>query len=485
MSDSGERRKANADAADDVYPTTLLDNHPGPRARVLAWTLRFNDVLDPSQLHDSLAQLVATGDWRKLGGRLRQGKDRKLELHVPKTFTKERPAVTFTHQAFAAKLDEHPLARRLPTARSQPCVLSGPAEFRAFAARPGAPTKLQDFLDKDIPQLSLHITSFQDATLVALSWHHAVMDAMGQRALLHGWSLMLAGQQVPPVTGAHEDVLYKAAGSEIAQRETLTLEDQRLKGFRLLRGVLWLLWDTIWNRDVSSGTVFLPSDAVAKLCARAREDLDKDAITDSFISEGDVLVAWCSRMVALSRTGSRPINVITPIDVRPRLPGMVDPEAVYIQNMLAAAQMVLTTEAARGPLGRTALAHRRVLKEQATTGQLLAFLRTTRQLWDDGGNGMFACMPPSATLLTMTNWTKADFCQTVDFGPAVIKQGEDNKTRRNKLGTMVYHHAQMLERESIIRISGKDHMGNYWISGSLPPMAWRTMEEDLKTLGCT
>ena len=57
---------------DIIYPTHFLDNGPGTREMILAWTMRFNDVLDPDMLHKSLAKLLEVGDWRKLGGRLRK-----------------------------------------------------------------------------------------------------------------------------------------------------------------------------------------------------------------------------------------------------------------------------------------------------------------------------------------------------------------------------------------------------------------------------
>jgi hypothetical protein len=95
-------------------------------------------------------------------------------------------------------------------------------------------------------------------------------------------------------------------------------------------------------------------------------------------------------------------------------------------------------------------------------------------------------MPPDALLLSITNWTKADFIHTADFRPAVVQQGEGDDTRVNPLGTMVYHHTQVLARPTRVRnamaICGKDHCGNYWLSGYLSPRIWAVMEADLKRL---
>lgn len=59
-----------AAAMSSVYPLFMLDDNKVLNSIVVAWTLRFNDVLDPDRLHTSLCRLLEIGDWRKLGGRL-------------------------------------------------------------------------------------------------------------------------------------------------------------------------------------------------------------------------------------------------------------------------------------------------------------------------------------------------------------------------------------------------------------------------------
>lgn len=57
---------------DDIYPLHLLDDTKVHRAAFLTLTVRFNDVLDKGKLNTSLSELLDIGDWRKLGGRLRE-----------------------------------------------------------------------------------------------------------------------------------------------------------------------------------------------------------------------------------------------------------------------------------------------------------------------------------------------------------------------------------------------------------------------------
>jgi hypothetical protein len=57
---------------DEVYPLFVLDDTKLYRELMLTWTFCFNDVLDAKKLHSSLSKLLEIGDWRKLGGRVRQ-----------------------------------------------------------------------------------------------------------------------------------------------------------------------------------------------------------------------------------------------------------------------------------------------------------------------------------------------------------------------------------------------------------------------------
>lgn len=57
---------------DIIYPVHTLDDTKTLHNIVVAWTLRFDDVLDADKLHSSLSRLLEIGDWLKLGGRPRR-----------------------------------------------------------------------------------------------------------------------------------------------------------------------------------------------------------------------------------------------------------------------------------------------------------------------------------------------------------------------------------------------------------------------------
>ncbi|KAI8673101.1 hypothetical protein NCS56_00775200 [Fusarium sp. Ph1] len=473
-------------SGDKIYPVHMLDDTKSLRPIVVAWTLRFNDVLDADKLHASLSSLLDICDWRKVGGRLRLKSNGELEIHAPQPFTSQRPAISFSHKSLSVSIEEHPVAKNLPKATKTPSIHPGPPVFREFAARDDAPQTLEQFVSGDVPMLSLHITSFSDATLVGLSWPHVLMDVMGQQALLRGWTLVLAGREshVPPMLGASDDPICAATDSSQGNPEDFKMAHKQLRGWGMAMFGLRFAWDMLWSPTVEAKTIFLPKKAVAELRRRAREDLDvQDGGEKPFVSEGDVLTAWAAQLVASSLPQPRPLTLLHAINTRFRLPSVAQSSGVFVQNMALAAFTFLSPEVAAGPLGLIALENRRHLMEQATEGQVLAFIRHLRQQSQSGSDPAMVCGESDALLMPFTNWTKAGLFEAVDFGPAVLREGETGGSRTNPPGTMVYHHSQAMHTSpstrNVVAILGKDREENYWITAFLLPPAWAKIEEGI------
>ncbi|KAH7050156.1 hypothetical protein B0J12DRAFT_719045 [Macrophomina phaseolina] len=421
----------------------MLEDTKTLRNIFVAWTLCFNDVLDANKLHASLSSLLEIGDWRKVGGRLRLKDTGELEIHVPRPFTAERPAVSYTHQALPMDIGDHPLAKTLPKATEGPSIQPGPQGFPAFAAREDAPSTLQDFTSQDTPQLSLRITSFNDSTL----------------------------SEVPPMLGAREDAICAAADALMEKEEAFRLGQKQLRGLAMLKFGLRFAWDLLWNPVAETHTIFLPEKAVAEAIWPSKEQC--------FISEGDVLTAWAMR-------APRPATALHAINARFRLSSLLQAPGVPVQNMAVAAFTFLSPEVATGPLGPIALESRRCLTDQSTEAQVLAFLRELRRESKSGSDPASVCGEPDALLMPFTSWTRAGLFKAVDFGPALVRAGETGQSRSGPPGTVVFHHAQSL-RESptarnAIEVLGKDHGNNYWLTGTLLPLAWAKIEENLNRM---
>jgi len=382
----------------------------------------------------------------------------------------------------------HPQAKKLPKATANASIQPGPQDFRTFAAREDAPATLEDFINSDAPQLSLHITSFADATLVALSWPHTLMDVMGQKALLHAWSLVLAGREseVPELLGANEDAVIAAAEAPSAPIEEFKLGSKRLAGTSMLWFGARFGWDILTNKTAETRTMCIPKAFVETLRQEAMAELaaEHGEGEDIFISEGDALTAWAVHAVALSSPQPRPVTALHPLNMRFRLPSLINAGGVYVRNMAVAACTFLSSEMARGGLVHIALENRRCLGEQSTEPQVLAFVRELRQNPALGGDPSIVCGDPNAVLVPFTNWTKAEFTKTVDFSPAVVPGNGKDESRPDPPGSLTFHHAQSLRQNPAARnvfvIMGKDYSENYWITATLHPPAWAVLEKSLE-----
>lgn len=114
-----------------------------------------------------------------------------------------------------------------------------------------------------------------DDTLVALSIPHVHTDVMGQHALLHAWSLVLAGREssVPPLLGCHEDPLETALESTPTPPEPWTLASQQMGTLGLILLGIRMLWTTLWSGPSATKTIYIPASFMQRLTTLARKDV--------------------------------------------------------------------------------------------------------------------------------------------------------------------------------------------------------------------
>ncbi|KAJ4003934.1 hypothetical protein NW752_010974 [Fusarium irregulare] len=464
---------------DDVYPLHMLDDTKTLRGIVVTWTLRFNDVMDADTLHSSLSRLLEIGDWRKLGGRLRLNDQGALEIHVPTPFTPDRPAVAYSYEKLSVDIDGHELGCQLPKVTDKLSTHPGPENFKAFATRPDAPQALNDFIYHDVPLLSLHVTAFNDATLVGLSWPHVLMDVMGQQALLRAWSSVLAGREadVPPVLGAREDV-FQTAVSTPGSDEKFNMGEKQLKGAGLIQFGLRYAWDLMTGPAAESKMIYLPATVIAALRRQVEADLDKSSGDMPFLSDNDILTAWAAQVVGMSQQQPRPVTALYVINARFRITSLSQADGVFVQNMAVAGFTMLSPSESTGALGPIALANRQQLHTQATEHQVNAFVRA---LQGDaaGGDPRILCGPSDAVLMPLTNWERADIFGSVDFGAAVTRAGNNNIP-----GHITYHHPSSMgtaTHKNLFVVLGKDGKGGYWLNSHLTPRGWELVADTLTT----
>ncbi|KAJ5368014.1 uncharacterized protein N7496_007774 [Penicillium cataractarum] len=478
------------DGQEEVYPLHKLDDIKSFRNNVI-WMMRFNDVLDAEKLADSLSRLLEIGDWKKLGGRLRFKADGKLEVVFRKLPETGERNVFFTHDSYEMRIQDHPLASCLPNATDGPSTHLVSEDFRPFIARPNYPSFVQSVQRRE-PSIALHVSSFKDATLVALSWPHVLMDASAGKALLSGWSSVLAGREsdVPVVTGAREDILLQATASEkLENSEEFKLEKNCLTGVKLLVFQLRCLWDKFCNQPRQQRALFIPEPVLNKLKAEILQEIENEGRSTQdvpFASEGDILIAWICQAAASTMPRPRPMVIMSFLDIRPRIPEIRKSTEVFLQNMVLSTYAFLSARTATGSIGAVAVSHRRHFAEQSTEKQTLCFLKRVYRDIDVAKNPRLFFGESTAVPILINNVSKAELIKLVDFGPAVLHQGESSETRKNPVGSMVTYWNEGLERGwsgfNVCWIQGRDHRGNFWMMANLLPRTWAKLEEHLRRL---
>ncbi|KAI7773113.1 hypothetical protein LA080_011863 [Diaporthe eres] len=409
-----------------------FDDNPINQSIILAWTLRFNDVLDADKLHDGLARLLEIGDCRKLGGRIRKGPNGKLEIHVPAEFTPDRPAVRFTKESFGVSFAEHPLASQMPNATSDIHIHGSPERFREFiGSADTTPGSIDHYLHSDTPQLGLHVVAFLDATLISLNWPHTMTDGLGRLALIKNWCKVLAGKedQVAPLMGTREDPMATVGAGPLHEKEEpYALKDKNLSGLSMVNFVAHFIWDKFWVPEHELKVVFLPGKAMAVLRKQAANDLNvirqRRRHPDGLADPDHI-----PRVGALEPP---PVAFSNVYELRSRLPDVFDPSAAYVTNLACSAQTQLTANEARPlPLGQLALRYRQSLASQTTEGQ-------------PGPKSDVAPVP----------------------------------------GKPVYFHAISTKQDppmlrNVYNVLGKDCGGNYWVTAKLPPVVWQNIDKEI------
>lgn len=233
--------------------------------------------------------------------------------------------------------------------------------------------------------LGLRVVSFNDATLVTLSFSHLLFDGLGGKAVLDAWSLVLHGrdQEVPDLHGVYEDPLATlGAHSEVPYKY-----ESRVMGLGqlVLFGVRAFLRRTFFKSDFKDYVICVPGPYVKRLKSNAMKSLAECINSSSetpFLSESDVLCAWWSRYIAscVSEQPTETFVINTLLGLRPILtPELLHPENPYVSNaVMMMPTFVTAAQLLAKPLGEFALSIRQTISQLSTRAQIEARFSSDR-----------------------------------------------------------------------------------------------------------
>ncbi|KAL4801848.1 hypothetical protein BDV18DRAFT_164662 [Aspergillus unguis] len=472
---------------DHVVPLHYFENSMLVQGNNMAVSLVFDAVLDPSILRQSLEGLVQRPGWERLGGRLRKNANGNIEWHIPSQFTRERPAVFFSHVDHGIPASDHASASRIPRpSPEKPAIVGDPDDLEPLAWEPGyKPNGIQDYLTSDQPVLGLRVNSFTDRTIATLQWQHVAFDALGMQYVIEGWQAMLLGKEddIPTPCDFRSDPFEVFAKGTRSPEEKHVLADKKVGWGGILKWGLGYGVDVLL-RAKENRMICIPEAYWRPQLDKALSELREEAVAKGedpgkvFLTENDILTAWTLRCVIGQSDISpdRTVAASIAMSLRKAFEGDLIPpsaERPYVGNAFGWGNVLVKAgDIMTNPLSWVAVHVRKAINEQGTRAQHEAYYDMVRT----SGTGLPTVVLGDGGMLQVgySNWTKAGLFN-LDFSPARV----DGKSEACRPSYVQENHGPLKPVNGFF-IFGKDEKGNYWTSACKVKGTWEGFERQMR-----
>ena len=374
------------------------------------------------------------------------------------------------------RLADHPLGCKLPkpVTKGSAAIVADPDEFLPLAKGPECPSVVNDYLYTDRPMFGLHIVSFSYSTLVTLHWLHVACDTLGNKAVMQNWILMLEGREdeVVPQAGFNSDPL-----AELGKHPTEphVLAKDRMSNSQLAGWVLNNIGDLAF-RTKENRMVCIPSTYFNRMYNNAMNQLRAQPAPGEkpFLTENDVLTAWCTRLALshLPPESEKPITIQISGSLRKALEvDLLPDDRPYVANCFGFMNVLLkANDILQNPVSHTAALIRKAINTQRSREQIEAYYVMYRQ--QSVAVPVFFGTSQSHQV-SFSNWTRSDLFN-MDFSAAAIKP------RRTPCVPSYINHSQMpFQFGEGFLFMGKDSQGNYWMCGYRVKGMWSNVQKTL------
>jgi hypothetical protein len=282
----------------------------------------------------------------------------------------------------------------MPDAAASPCVFEVPDDRDCTFCDVGHPRSTEDWLHADRPAISMHIVVFLDATLVTLTVHHVLADAVGLVGIYQAWTAILDGRdnEIPPFVGFEEDPL----GSLVEDVPAAEASHVSPKTLESAGGQV--------PPAEEGKTVRIPGSCIRKLKEQAMEGLrDQTGDRTLFVSEADVLCAWWARthVSVVKPPPDQAITLFNVVNFRGHAEDVLSNSKLFVGNATAMCNARLTCEELlEWPLWQVARQIRASLNKLQTEEGILSIISGQKRYGTPTGD------PPGdiGFPLALTNW---------------------------------------------------------------------------------
>ncbi|KAJ6486909.1 hypothetical protein C8R45DRAFT_1145542 [Mycena sanguinolenta] len=451
-----------------VVPCSALDVEQ--RHTVLTIGLVIDSPLDPHKLECSLSTLVER-KFPRAGARLAI-RNNVYEFQIPCTFDSNTPAIAFTayHHYEPYLSPKRPDLRLLLSCTdSKPLVHRFPS-LREYLVSKTCPTSTSKFVGSKIPMLHVHVSVFDDLTLIGVTAPQMLFDVPGLKMLLRAWCRVLAGDDIEALPGMEWDTApfetFRSSAPAWCVRGYWCIvpkfyPDTIYEPFIPL-AVSWVL-DQFRDRE-EKRLIRVPK---AFLEDRRQEIMGNLKLQESGeqVTTFDVLVVWWVQTSHSLRRSDSPkeLFIHIPADLRsqPIFSNMSTLNKPYINNASSTISVPPLPSAAlhTESLGDLALRIRQVTRSwSAEPLTLQDELRWRNKNLDYRIFNLHRC-PPGHRSELQTNWCDARFGD-LDFSGALPANGEKLKPRLLFFLTDPVLSTDYMSNDDLIRYSCMSFRGN-------------------------
>ncbi|KAJ7776142.1 hypothetical protein B0H16DRAFT_1449590 [Mycena metata] len=332
----------------------------------------------------------------------------KFFMRIPENFSPESPSTAFTvkhyHEPYRSSARPE-IDLLLSSSHSEPFICASPSlrdlakEVEAFS-----------------PIFEIHVSVFEDLTLIGITHFHATSDVGGLRTLMHAWARLISGEHIDAIRGIDRDAApLEHFRQQNSRRDRIFLERDRIVQPPV--GSLDDLYLALFpdNSNTTPDLVRVPKVFLEDRRREILEDFKLNGSSES-VDSSDVLLAWWFKLSYSTRSASdtTPIFLHISVDLRPLVAVFSAPYINHASSTICIEPPIPATAFRALSLRELALRiHRTIAEYQKDLARL------ELDLWWRSENPtvpLYRC-PPGGEAQLQTDWSQAGLAG-MDFSGA-------------------------------------------------------------------